>query len=109
MKFRKIELEDTYYQSPYLLITYPTWSKEKVKLYYARRRYGGFNEFYYFHEYVEGTFVRMLRVWRNNFDIYTIIPFHEELMLNQLLRHVTGDPTFYCDMLDHKNFVTMRF
>lgn len=106
MNFRKIELEDTYYQSPYLLILYPTWSLEKVKIYHAIR---GVNKFYNFNEYVEGIFLRRLYRRRKNYDIYTIIPFHEERMLNQLLRHITGDPTFHCDILDHKDFVTMRF
>lgn len=27
-----------------------------------------------------------------NFDVYTLIPFHEERMLNRLLRQITGDP-----------------
>jgi hypothetical protein len=106
MKFRKIELEDTYYQSPYLLILYPTWSLEKVKIYHARR---GIHKFYNFCEYVDGTFLQPLFKRRNNFDIYTLIPFHEERMLNKLLRHITGDPTFRCDVLDHKDFITMRF
>ena len=43
-----------------------------------------------------------------NFDIYTLIPFHEELMLNRLLRQITGDPLFYCDVLDC-DYITMRF
>lgn len=109
MKFRRIELEDTYDQSPYLLITYPTWSRESVKTYYARRNESRKrNGFYCFQKYVGGTFLHERLLWRNNFNIYTIIPFHESRLLNQLLRDITGDPSFYCDLLDHKDFI-VRF
>jgi len=109
MKFRRIELEDTYDNSPYLLITYPTWSRETVKTYYAKRKMNRYrNGFCRFQKYVEGEFLHQRLLWRNNFHIYTIIPFHESRLLNQLLRHVTGDPSFYCDLLDHKNFI-VRF
>jgi hypothetical protein len=111
MKFQQITLEETYDRYPYLLITYPTWSLEKVRIFYAIRLNENRlrNGFCYFHEYINGSFLKFRLLWRNNFDIYTLIPFHEELMLNRLLRHVTGDPTFYCDVLDHKVFITMRF
>ena len=109
MKFRRIELKDTYDQRPYLLISYPTWSRETVKTYYAIRNvHRKKNGFCKFQKYVDGSFLHERLLWRNNFNIYTIIPFHESRLLNQLLRNVTGDPTFYCDILDHKDFI-VRF
>ena len=105
MKFQPITLAETYHGYPYLLITYPTWSLEKSKIYYAVRetRRNGFTRF---REYVDGVFLKNRLLWRNNFDIYTIIPFHESRLLNQLLRGITGDPSFYCDVLDNDVYIT---
>ena len=109
MKFRPITLAETYDRYPYLLITYPTWRLEKPKVYRAIRNvYRIRNGVCLFREYVDGTFLKYRLLWRNNFVIYTIIPFHESRLLNQLLRNVTGDPSFYCDVLDHKDFI-VRF
>jgi hypothetical protein len=109
MKFRRIEIEDTHDQCPYLLISYPTWSRETVKTYYAIRNVNRKkNGFCKFQKYVDGSFLHERLLWRNNFNIYTIIPFYESRLLNQLLRQVTCDPSFYCDLLDHKDFI-VRF
>jgi hypothetical protein len=107
MKFQPITLAETYHGYPYLLITYPTWSLEKSKIYYAVRetRRNGFTRF---REYVDGVFLKNRLLWRNNFDIYTIIPFHESRLLNQLLRGITGDPSFYCDVLDHDVYHVLK-
>ena len=107
MKFRPITLAETYEGYPYLLITYPTWSLEKPRVYYAvRNRSRIRNGFSRFREYVNGTFLNFRLLWRNNFDIYTIIPFHESCLLNQLLRGLIGDPSFYCDILDYECYIT---
>ncbi len=107
MKFQPITLAETYHGYPYLLITYPTWHLEKSKIYYAVRetRRNGFTRF---REYVDGVFLKNRLLWRNNFDIYTIIPFHESRLLNQLLRGITGDPSFYCDVLDHDVYHVLK-
>ncbi len=108
MKFRPIILAETYHGYPYLLITYPTWSLEKSKIYYAVRNELRRNGFCLFREYVDGTFLKYRHLWRNNFDIYTLIPFHESRLLNQLLRGITGDPSFYCDVLDHEVYHVLK-
>jgi len=106
MKYRKIEIEDTVEGSPYLLMTHPTWPFD-IRLFYSIRckeARNGFRKTYHF----DGTFVNRA-MWCKNFDVYTLIPFHEERMLNRILRKITGDPNFYCDVLDHCDYIIMRF
>jgi len=108
MKFRSIDIEDTREGSPYLLITYPTWSFDVIKLFHSIRCEESRTGFCRNYQFYNGTFEQRIR-WGKNFNVYTLIPFHEELMLNRLLRQITGDPSFYCDILDHCDYITMRF
>jgi hypothetical protein len=107
MKFRSIEIEDTKEGSPYLLITYPTWSFDVIKSFHSIRCADSRTGFRKNYKFCNGTFKHAR--WGKNFDVYTLIPFHEELMLNRLLRQITGDPSFYCDVLDYEDFIIMRF
>ena len=95
MNFRQIEIGETTEGSPYLLMT-------RTRLFHSIRCKTGFRKKY---KFCNGT---MKHAWGKNFDIYKLIPFHEELMLNRLLRQITGDPSFYCDVLDC-DYITMRF
>ena len=108
MKFRTIEIDDTIEESPYLLITHPTWPFDVIKSFHSIRCKEARTGFRKNYQFCNGTFKYRAR-WGKNFDIYKLIPFHEELMLNRLLRQITGDPSFYCDVLDHCDYITMRF
>jgi len=108
MKFRTIDMEDTKEGSPYLLITHPVLHLVTIKVFHSIRCKEAKIGFRKMYQFCNGTFKRCLRISRN-FDIYTLIPFHETLLLNRLLRKIIGDPSFYCDVLDYKDFITMRF
>ena len=108
MKFRSIDIEDTREGSPYLLITNPIVNLIPIKIFHSIRCEEARTGFRKNYQFYNGTFKQRIR-WGKNFYVYTLIPFHEELMLNRLLRVITGDPTFYCDMLDHCDFITMCF
>ena len=108
MKFRTIDIEDTKEGSPYLLFTHPLLHLVTIKVFYAVRCADARNGFRKNYKFCNGVFKRHAR-WGKNFDIYTLIPFHEELMLNRLLRQITGDPSFYCDVLGYEEYIIMRF
>ena len=77
----------------------------RTRLFHSIRCKTGFRKNY---KFCNGTFKQHAR-WGKNFDVYTLIPFHEERMLNRLLRQITGDPSFYCNVLDYEEFIIMRF
>lgn len=108
MKFRTIDIEDTKEGRPYLLFTHPLLHLVTIKVFYAVRCADARNGFRKNYKFCNGVFKRHAR-WGKNFDIYTLIPFHEELMLNRLLRQITGDPSFYCNVLDYEEYIIMRF
>ena len=85
MKFRTIDIEDTKEGRPYLLFTHPLLHLVTIKVFYAVRCADARNGFRKNYKFCNGVFKRHAR-WGKNFDIYTLIPFHEELMLNRLLR-----------------------
>jgi hypothetical protein len=107
MKFRSIDIEDTREGSPYLLITNPIVDLIPIKLFHSIRCEEARRGFRKNYQVYNDTFKRIR--WGKNFYVYTLIPFHEKLMLNRLLRGITGDPSFYCDLLDHCDFITMHF
>jgi len=108
MKFRTIDIEDTKEGRPYLLFTHPVLHLVTINVFYAVRCAEARTGFRKNYEFCNGLFKPRVR-WGKNFDIYTLIPFHEELMLNRLLRKITSDPTFYCDVLDYEDYIIMRF
>jgi len=108
MKFRTIEIDDTKEGSPYLLMTHPVMHLVPIKIYHSIRCKESRTGFRKNYQFCKGTFKHHAR-WGKNFDVYTLIPFHEERMLNRLLRQITGDPSFYCDVLDYDEFIIMRF
>ena len=107
MKFRSIDIEDTKEGSPYLLITRPV-HLVPIKLYHSIRCADARTGFRKNYKFCNGVFKQHAR-WGKNFDVYTLIPFHEERMLNRLLRQITGDPSFYCNVLGYEEFIIMRF
>ena len=108
MKFRSIEIEDTKEGSPYLLITHPLIHLVTIKIFHSIRCADARTGFRKNYKFCNGTFKQHAR-WGKNFVVYTLIPFHEERMLNRLLRQITGDPSFYCNVLDYEEFIIMRF
>ena len=108
MKFRSIDIEDTREGSPYLLITLPTCPFDVIKSFHSIRCEEARTGFRKNYQFYNDAFKQRIR-WGKNFDVYTLIPFHEERMLNRLLRQITGDPSFYCDVLDYEEFIIMRF
>jgi hypothetical protein len=106
MKFRIINIEDTKEGSPYLLLTHASHFVT-IKSFHSIRCADSRTGFRKNYQFYNDTFKHRAR-WGKHFDIYKLVPFHEELMLNRLLRHITGDPSFYCDVLDC-DYITMHF
>jgi hypothetical protein len=105
MKFQFIEEKDTKDGCPYLCIGYPHWSHHPHNVYYAIRNG---NSYSHIEQYEFGRFHPREYITQE-IDTFQLIPFHEQRMLTQILRQITGDETFECNWLTYPEHMITRF